>query len=124
MKTAAQMVAEACATIDNLTPDQVEAELKQGDAVLVDVRGADECAAGAIAGSVHAPRGKLEFLADPASPKHLAALDPHCRVILHCASGARSALAAATLHQLGYANVAHLEGGYAAWIAAGKPVTQ
>ncbi|MGH8146768.1 MAG: rhodanese-like domain-containing protein [Rhodanobacteraceae bacterium] len=121
-KTAAQMVAEAKATIENLTPDQVQAELAGGDAVLVDVRDAAERAQGAIANSVHAPRGMLEFYADPASPMHKPELDPARRVILHCASGGRSALAATTLHQLGYANVAHLDGGMKAWRAAGKPV--
>lgn len=121
-KTAAQLVAEAKARIDNLTPDEVQAELEQG-AVLVDVREAAERAQCAIAGSLHIPRGMLEFKADPASPAHPAALDPQRRVILHCASGGRSALAGATLKQLGYTNVAHLDGGMKAWLAAGKPVT-
>lgn len=124
MKTAAQMVAEARAQIENLSPDEVEAELQQGGAVLVDIRGADERAAGAIPGSVHAPRGKLEFLADPASPMHKPELDPTRRIILHCASGGRSALATMTLRQLGFGNVAHLGGGYKAWVEAGKPVTR
>lgn len=124
VKTAAQMVADARASIDNLTPDQVEAELASGHAVLVDVRDADERAAGAIPGSLHAPRGKLEFLADPASPMHKPGLEPERRVILHCASGGRSALSAMTLRQLGYTDVAHLEGGMRAWLAAGKPVAR
>lgn len=123
-KTAAQMVAEARATIENLSPDEVEAELKHGNALLVDIRGTDERAAGAIPNSLHAPRGKLEFLADPASPMHKPELDPARRIILHCASGARSALATITLRQLGFGNVAHLGGGYKAWVEAGKPVTK
>jgi rhodanese-related sulfurtransferase len=53
---------------------------------------------------------------------HKPALDPGRRTILHCASGGRSALAASTLRQMGYANVAHLDGGFKAWVAAGKPV--
>ena len=122
-KTASQLVAEARAQIDNLTPEQVQAELASG-AVLVDVRDAEERAAGAIPGSLHAPRGRLEFYADPASPLHLPQLDPARRVILHCASGARSALSAMTLRQLGYANVAHLDGGFKAWAAAGKPIAR
>lgn len=121
-KTAAQMVAEAKATIDNLTPDQVEAELAHG-AVLVDVREDAERAQGAIPHSLHVARGLLEFRADPASPAHLPELDPNRRVILHCASGGRSALSAMTLRQLGFTNVAHLDGGMQAWVAAGKPVT-
>ncbi|MGN6789581.1 MAG: rhodanese-like domain-containing protein [Rhodanobacteraceae bacterium] len=120
-KTASQLVAEAQATLENLTPDQVQAEMAAG-AVLVDVRDAAERAAGAIPGSLHASRGMLEFHADPSSPLHKPGLDPNRRVILHCASGGRSALAAMTLRQLGYTDVAHLEGGFKAWVAAGKPV--
>lgn len=121
-KTASQLVAEARATLENLTPDQVEAEMAAG-ALLVDVRDAGErAAAGAIPGSLHASRGMLEFQADPASPLHKPELDPNRRVILHCASGGRSALAAMTLRQLGYTDVAHLDGGFKAWVAAGKPV--
>ena len=120
-KTAAQMVADAKANLENLTPDQVEAELA-GGAVLVDVREDAECAQGTIPGALHVPRGMLEFCADPASPRHVAGLEPSRRVILHCASGGRSALSALTLRQLGFVNVAHLDGGMAAWVAAGKPV--
>ncbi|HLI17414.1 MAG TPA: rhodanese-like domain-containing protein [Rhodanobacteraceae bacterium] len=120
-KTASQLVAEAKAGIDNLTPDQVQAELAKG-AVLVDVRDAGERAGGVIPGSLHAARGMLEFYADPASPLHKPGLDPNRRVILHCASGGRSALSAMTLRQLGYTDVAHLDGGFKAWVAAGKPV--
>jgi rhodanese-related sulfurtransferase len=64
----------------------------------------------------------LEFYADPSSPYHRSEFDPGKRVILHCASGGRSALAAQTLKAMGYANVAHLDGGFKAWQAAGKPV--
>lgn len=121
--TVAQLVHEARSGIENLTPDQVLAELAAGAAVLVDVRDAPERASGTIAGAVHASRGMLEFYADPASPLHKPELDPARRVILHCASGGRSALAARALQQLGYRNVAHLDGGFKAWVAAGKPVS-
>lgn len=53
---------------------------------------------------------------------HKPEFDPTRRVILHCASGGRSALAVHALRELGYANVAHLDGGFKAWQAAGKPV--
>lgn len=122
-KTAAQLVQEAKAGIDNLTPDQVQAELATGKVTLVDVRDAPERAGGTIPGAVHASRGMLEFYADPSSPYHKVELDPDARVILHCASGGRSALAAQTLRALGYKNVAHLDGGFKAWQAAGKPTS-
>lgn len=121
-KTAAQLVQSAKAGIENLTPDQVQAEMATGDVTLVDVRDAPELANGTIPGSVHASRGMLEFYADPGSPYHKPELDPDRRVILHCASGGRSALAVQTLQQLGYSNVAHLDGGFKAWQAEGKPI--
>lgn len=120
-KKASELVAEAKAQVENLTPDQVEAELQSGDAVLVDLREPEEVAAAKIPGSVHIPRGMLEFRADPTSPYSEPALDPSKRVILHCASGGRSALGAMALQQLGYDNVAHLDGGIGAWKEAGKP---
>ncbi len=121
--TAAQMVARAKQGIENLTPEQVAAELQRGDALLVDLREPGERQEnGAIPNAVHAPRGMLEFWADPTSPYHRPEFDPSRRVILHCASGGRSALAADTLKQMGYANVAHLDGGLKAWKDSGHPV--
>ncbi len=122
-QTAAQMVQDAKGRVENLTPQQVAAELSSGKAVLVDIREPGEHEqTGGIAGSVSAPRGMLEFWADPSSPYHRPEFDPQARVILHCASGGRSALAADTLQQLGYTNVAHLDGGLKAWAEAGQPV--
>lgn len=122
-KTAADLVAEAKGRIENLTPDAVDDELQNGDAVLVDIRDAPELEQnGRIPGAVHIPRGMLEFRADTTSPYHQPPLDPSRRVILHCASGGRSALAAQTLQEMGYENVSHLDGGITAWKDAGKPV--
>jgi rhodanese-related sulfurtransferase len=64
----------------------------------------------------------LEFYADPTSEDHRPEFDPNRRTILYCAGGARSALAVETLQQLGYTNVAHLEGGLSAWTSAGREV--
>ena len=122
-KHAADLVGAAKSQIENLDPDTVEAELASGEAILVDIREADELQeTGRIPGSLHVPRGMLEFRADPATPYHVEALDPSKRVILHCAAGGRSALAAATLKEMGYNRVAHLDGGITAWKEAGKPV--
>jgi rhodanese-related sulfurtransferase len=120
--TAAELVAEAKANVENLTPDQVSAQAT-GDAVVVDLREPAELDNdGMIAGAIHAPRGMLEFWADPSSPYHRAELDPTRRTILYCASGGRSALAAGVLARLGYTDVAHLDGGIKAWKQAGYPV--
>ncbi|MEA2249168.1 MAG: hypothetical protein QOH46_3697 [Solirubrobacteraceae bacterium] len=123
MPTAAEMVAEAKGRVENLTADEAARELDGGDALLVDIREPGERAEnGSIPGAVEAPRGMLEFWADPASPYHRDEFDPGRRIILHCASGGRSALAAATLQDLGYDRVAHMDGGLKAWKDAGRPV--
>ncbi len=92
---------------------------------LVDIREDDERAqSGAIPGAVRAPRGMLEFWADPTSPYHREEFSPDRRTILYCASGGRSALAADTLQGMGYGNVAHLDGGIKAWKEGGRPVEE
>ena len=122
MKKAADLVAEAKARIENLDVAGVDKEHADG-VLLVDLREPAELTeAGRIPGSVHVPRGMLEFRADPTSTYHQDGFDPERRIILHCATGGRSALAAATLQDMGYTNVAHLDGGFKAWAAAGRPI--
>ena len=122
-KTAADMVREAKQRVENLTVEQVAAELERGDVILVDLREREERRErGGIPAAVSAPRGMLEFWADPTSPYHRSGFDPARRIILHCASGGRSALAADTLRLMGYAKVAHLDGGFTAWKEAGRAV--
>ncbi len=124
-KSAAQMVAEAKDHVENLTAEQVAAEVEEGDALLIDIREDDERVQnGAIPNALRAPRGMLEFWADPTSPYHREEFDPARRTILYCASGGRSALAADTLQRMGYGNVAHLNGGIKAWKEGGNPVEE
>ena len=120
------MVAEAKGRVQNLSPEQVAAELDGGgDVTLVDIREDDErLRSGAIPGAVRAPRGMLEFWAAPTSAYHREEFSPDRRTILYCASGGRSALAADTLQRMGYANVAHLDGGIKAWKEGGRPVEE
>jgi rhodanese-related sulfurtransferase len=123
MATAAEMVAEAKKRVQNLTVEETAHELESGDVLLVDIREPSERnQAGAIPAAIEAPRGMLEFWADPTSPYHRDEFQPDRRVILHCASGGRSALAAAMLQDLGYENVAHMDGGFNAWKEQGRPV--
>ena len=123
-KTVAQMVAEARGRTENLTPQQVANEVEAGDATLIDIReGEDRIRNGAIPKSVHAPRGMLEFWADPTSDFHRKEFDPARRAILYCGGGPQSALAADTLQEMGY-NVAHLDGGISAWKEEGRPVEE
>jgi rhodanese-related sulfurtransferase len=120
--TASQLVAEAKDQIDNLDPEQMAREVADG-ALVVDIREASERdETGAIPGAVHVPRGLLEFKADSSHPTHQLDLDPSRRTILYCATGGRSALAVLTLRNLGYIDVAHLDGGIQGWLAAGRPV--
>jgi 2-methylaconitate isomerase len=70
---------------------------------------------GKIPGAVHASRGMLEFHADPESPYFKDVFSPDRRLILYCASGGRSALAASRLQEMGFSNVAHMAGGIKAW---------
>lgn len=120
--TVVELVTRAKGQTENLTPDQVEREVAEG-AVLVDLREPAELENdGMIEGAVHAPRGMLEFYADPSSPYHRSEFDPTRRTILYCASGGRSALGATALAALGYQDVAHLDGGLKGWRAGGRPV--
>ena len=82
------MVAEAKRRVENLSPEQVAAEIDGGDVTLVDIREDDErLQVGAIPGAVRAPRGMLEFWADPTSAYHREDFDPDLRTILYFASG-------------------------------------
>jgi rhodanese-related sulfurtransferase len=120
----ADLVATAKATIENLDPDAVARETGCGDPLLVDIREREELERqGAIEGAFHAPRGMIEFYADASSPHHRPEFHADRRVILYCASGGRSALAVKALQTLGYSNVAHLEGGFNSWKAAGRPTS-
>ena len=119
-KTVAEMVGEARARVETVSPKDASVEGVSEGVVFLDVREPVEWEHH-IEGAVQVPRGLLEFAADPASPKHKPELDPAGRVIVYCRSGVRAALACATLLDMGYANVANLEGGFAAWQEAGLP---
>lgn len=121
--TAAALVADARQRVQALSPSEFATEMDRGDAVVIDLREAEERVSdGSIPGSVHIPRGMLEFRADPTSAYYDSRLQQAARVLLYCASGGRSALAATTLASLGYASVAHLDCGVRAWMEAGMPV--
>lgn len=115
------MLAEANAAIVSVSVQDLPYHVEETGAVLVDVRETVEREReGAIPGSVHVSRGLLEFQADPESPSYRSELQPDRRLILYCGTGGRSALAAKTLLDMGYSDVASLAGGYAAWRLAQK----
>ena len=123
-KTVQSMIDEAMALITTHPVAAAQALFGQPGVLFVDLRDPREQAReGVIPGAFHAPRGMLEFWVDPASPYHKPALNqPDTRYVLFCAGGWRSALAARTMQEMGVAQVAHIEGGFGAWRAAGAPV--
>jgi rhodanese-related sulfurtransferase len=87
---------------------------------LLDVREADEYAAGHLPGAIHASRGMLEF-----KLSNTPALTPRdLNIVLYCKTSGRAALAACALQDMGYLNVRSIAGGFDAWAAAGKPVVK
>ena len=122
-KTAAEMVGQAMAQIESVSPKDAFDEMTTDHVVFLDVREPVEWEHH-IAGAVQVPRGLLEFAADPASPRHKPELDPTRRVIVYCRSGARASLATLTLKTLGYERAANLEGGFSAWKEAGLPTDE
>ncbi|HUZ65398.1 MAG TPA: rhodanese-like domain-containing protein [Acetobacteraceae bacterium] len=121
-----QIVAQADAATERLSPAEAARLIGDPDTVFVDVREQAELdKTGTIEGAVHVPRGFLEFKADPASPSHERALSSGKRLVLFCASGGRAALAAKTLKELGVDRVAHVGGGgFEALKQAGAPATR
>lgn len=125
MKTVQDLVAAGKARIREIDHAELEA-LRAKGAPLVDVREPGEFAEGRIPGAVNIPRGVLEFEVDghPAvnDIKDPALSHRERPVILSCRSGARSALAAAALKDLGFAEPLSLAGGFMGWANAGQPV--
>jgi rhodanese-related sulfurtransferase len=122
-KTVGQLVEEAKTRIENLAIEELEAEMARGDVQVLDIRDVRERRRlGFIPGSIHVPRGMLEFWLDPTSPYYTGKVDPTKRIVLFCAGGQRSALAADVLAGMGFPRVAHLDVGFNGWAAAGRPV--
>ncbi len=110
------LLADVRRTVREITSAEVAAALPAATVVVIDVREPDELAGGRIPGALTIPRGLLEQRIEPAAPDHARPL------VVYCTSGNRSALAARSLTELGYADVRSLAGGFAAWKRAGLPV--
>ena len=120
------LVDQAMAEVRTYSAAEIKARLEgAGDPklLLVDIRDIRELAGGTATGSLHAPRGMLEFWVDPASPYHKPVFaDEGREFVLFCGLGWRSALTAKTLQDMGMTKVAHIDGGFEAMKAAGLPV--
>ena len=98
---------------------EVSELIENKDVVFVDVRDITEVKKhGEIPGSMHAPRGMLEFFIDPESPYHRSFFSEEKTLIFYCTVGWRSVLAAKTVQDMGIKKVAHLIGGFDAWEAS------
>lgn len=118
-----QLIAEANAEIETIAAADAQALLQADDIVFIDIRDLPELQRdGKIPNAVHASRGMLEFHADPESPYHKDAFSSGKKLLLYCASGGRSALAAQRLQEMGLRNVAHISGGIKGWKEANGPV--
>lgn len=116
------LVDEAMAEVTTYSVADVRARLGKPGVQIVDIRDVRELSGGTVTGAFHAPRCMLEFWVDPASPYHKPLFaDEHTEYILFCGAGWRSALAAKTLQDMGMTNVAHIDGGYTAWVEQGAP---
>jgi molybdopterin/thiamine biosynthesis adenylyltransferase len=118
-KTQQDFLAEARREIPELTVEEVAERRKHGeDFVLLDVREKDEVRSGYIDGAIAVPRGFLEFQVAGKVP------DTGQEVVVYCAGGARSLLAAKAMREMGYDRVSSLAGGITRWKEAGYPVVR
>jgi rhodanese-related sulfurtransferase len=108
-KTGQDLIDEAKQQIDEVTPEQVhEMQARNERVVYLDVREPNEWNLGRLPQAVHLPRGNLETKVE-------AMIDRAQRVVVYCARGNRSALAALTMKQMGYENVASMARGFQGW---------
>ena len=116
IKSSQTLVEEAEKIIETLNIKEVQDILKKENGKLIDVRDIRELwKEGTVKGSKHIPRGMLEFWLDPQSSYYKEnKFDSNKKLILFCALGMRSALAAKSLVDMGFKNVAHVKGGFEA----------
>ena len=124
IKSSKTLVEEALKVIKTISTEKALEKLENKQCNLIDIRDVRELEnLGKIEGSSHIPRGMLEFWMDPESPYFKEGkLDMKKEMVLFCAGGLRSALAAKTLKDMGFENVSHIEGGFASMQVSGFKV--
>ena len=124
IKSSKEIVDEANKTIKVLSAEEVKSAYEKGDITLIDVRDIRELwKDGTIEGSIHIPRGMLEFWLDPQSSYYQEKkIGEMKNIVLFCALGCRSALATKSLKEMGFKNVANAEGGFDSLKQAGLPI--
>ena len=117
-----QLVDEANAAIETIAVKNALSLVGEDSVTLIDIRDIRELwQEGKIPGAVHAPRGMLEFWVDPDSPYHRDVFASGKKFVLYCKSGWRSALATKQLQDMGLLPIAHIGGGFSAWLEADGP---
>ena len=126
IKSSQKLVEEANETIESLNASEVKNLVEKNEITLIDVRDIRELwKEGTIENSKHIPRGMLEFWLDPNSSYYNAnKIGDIKKMVLFCAAGFRSALAAKSLFDMGYKNVAHVDGGFDALKSVGMKVVE
>ena len=116
IKSSQTLVSEALNEVKTITADEALKLSSEGKCNLIDIREEAEINnTGRVENSNHIPRGMLEFWLDPESPYFKnGKLDMDKEMVLFCAGGLRSALAAKSLKEMGFENVSHIDGGFAA----------
>lgn len=114
-KSATDLINEAKQRIREVSPREAAEMRRQPDVIFLDVREPYEWNLGHVPGAIHIPRGTLESNVEPRVPRE-------ATVVVYCAAGNRSALAADTMQQMGYGDVASMAGGWRDWVGAGGDV--
>ena len=124
IKTSQELVEEANQLIETLDAAKVKSMIKNNECILIDVRDIRELwKEGVVKNAKHIPRGMLEFWLDPQSSYYRESkFDPKKKMVLYCALGMRSALATKSLIEMGFKNVAHVDGGFDALKKSGLKI--
>ena len=114
IKSSQTLVADALEKIKTISPEEAHKKFNEKKCNLIDIRDIRELEKqGRVEGANHIPRGMLEFWLDPESAYFKdGKLDLNKEMVLFCAGGLRSALAAKTLEDMGFENVSHVDGGF------------
>ena len=119
------LVDEAMAEIKTYTVAEALEKYQDPNVQFVDIRDPRELEReGIVPGAFSAPRGMLEFWVDPESPYYKPVFGENKEYIFFCAGGLRSALATKAMQDMGLEKVAHIEGGFGVWKAAGAPMSE
>ena len=118
IKSIQNLVSDAMGEIKTINADEAYQKFEKNNCNLIDIREINELDnAGRVEGASHIPRGMLEVYLDPNSPViQNRQVDKNKEIILFCAGGVRSALAAKSLKEMGYEKISHIEGGFGAII--------